>query len=71
MLGINPSARTTCSKPSGNASVILKTPSGISGEQKDVSGNILVSVAKYPEYRYGDRLNITGELLTPKEFDGF
>lgn len=29
MLGINPAARATCVKPSGNASVILKTPSGI------------------------------------------
>jgi ribonucleoside-triphosphate reductase len=28
-LGINPSARTTCTKPSGNASVILGTSSGI------------------------------------------
>lgn len=29
MIGINPSARTTVVKPSGNASVLLKTPSGI------------------------------------------
>ena len=32
MLGINPAARTTCVKPSGNASVLLKTASGIHGE---------------------------------------
>lgn len=32
MLGINPAARTTCTKPSGNASVILGTASGIHGE---------------------------------------
>lgn len=32
LIGINPAARTTCSKPSGNASVILKTGSGIHGE---------------------------------------
>lgn len=31
-LGINPAARTTCVKPSGNASTVLKTPSGIHGE---------------------------------------
>lgn len=32
LLGINPAARTTCVKPSGNASVLLKTPSGIHPE---------------------------------------
>lgn len=31
LLGINPAARTTCAKPSGNASVILGTDSGIHG----------------------------------------
>lgn len=32
MLGIRPAARTTCAKPSGNASVLLGTASGIHGE---------------------------------------
>lgn len=32
LIGINPAARTTCAKPSGNASVILGTASGIHGE---------------------------------------
>ena len=32
LLGINQAARTTCVKPSGNASVLLKTASGIHGE---------------------------------------
>ena len=32
MIGINPAARTTCVKPSGNASVLLGTASGIHGE---------------------------------------
>lgn len=32
MLGINQAARTTCVKPSGNASVLLNTASGIHGE---------------------------------------
>lgn len=32
IIGINPAARTTCAKPSGNASVILGTASGIHGE---------------------------------------
>jgi len=32
LLGINPAARTTCVKPSGNASVLLQTSSGIHAE---------------------------------------
>ncbi len=32
LIGINPAARTTCAKPSGNASVILGSASGIHGE---------------------------------------
>lgn len=35
LLGINPAARTTCTKPSGNASVLLETTSGIHGEHSD------------------------------------
>lgn len=32
LLGINPAARTTCCKPAGNTSVLLKSASGIHGE---------------------------------------
>lgn len=32
LIGINPAARTTCVKPSGNASVLLGTASGIHGD---------------------------------------
>lgn len=32
LIGIRPAARTTCAKPSGNASVLLQTASGIHGE---------------------------------------
>ena len=35
-LGINPAARTTCVKPSGNASVLLQTASGIHAEHSDM-----------------------------------
>lgn len=35
LIGINAAARTTCTKPSGNASVILGTPSGIHPEHSD------------------------------------
>lgn len=36
LIGINPAARTTCVKPSGNASVILGTGSGIHGEHAEM-----------------------------------
>lgn len=32
LIGVRPAARTTCAKPSGNASVLLQTASGIHGE---------------------------------------
>jgi len=35
MIGINPAARTTCVKPSGNASVVLGTASGIHPEHSE------------------------------------
>ena len=35
LLGINPAARTTCVKPSGNASVLLGTASGIHAEHSE------------------------------------
>lgn len=35
MININQAARTTCVKPSGNASVLLSTASGIHGEHSD------------------------------------
>lgn len=36
ILGINPAARTTCVKPSGNASVLLETASGIHAEHSPI-----------------------------------
>jgi ribonucleoside-diphosphate reductase alpha chain len=36
LIGINPAARTTCVKPAGNASVLLRTASGVHGEHSPV-----------------------------------
>lgn len=52
MLGIRQAARTTCVKPSGNASVLLKTASGIHGEHssqyiRNVQANMNDDIAKY------------------------
>jgi len=36
-----------------------------------VSGKVLITSGRYPEYKYGDKLKITGELKTPEVFGGF
>ena len=38
---------------------------------KLVHGNVLVTVGRYPEYNYGDQLQITGKLETPFESEEF
>jgi competence protein ComEC len=43
----------------------------VNGETKEVSGTALVRVPRYPAYRYGDVLNVTGKLETPEPFDNF
>jgi len=36
-----------------------------------IKGKILVTTNRYPEYRYGDELKITGKLEIPPVFEGF
>jgi len=44
----------------------------VSNKQLGISGKILVTTKKYPEYKYGDKLKITGKLETPAEdINGF
>jgi len=45
-------------------------PDGISAT-KEVEGEVLVSLNRYPRYEYGDQLKITGELLAPGVIDEF
>lgn len=40
-------------------------------ESLQVSGKVLVTANKYPEYNYGDGLQITCTLKTPEKFSGF
>lgn len=37
----------------------------------DYEGDILISLNKYPQYKYGDRVRLYGEILAPGSFDGF
>ena len=34
-------------------------------------GTVLITLSKYPQYHYGDRVKIYGELQEPGEFNGF
>ena len=36
-----------------------------------IEGKVLVTTSRYPEYQYGDKLKITGNLKTPLEFEDF
>ncbi len=36
-----------------------------------IDGKVLVTTNRYPEYQYGDKLKITGELSAPKDFEDF
>ena len=40
-------------------------------KSKGIDGKILVTVNRYPEYRYGDQLKIIGQLQTPHIFEDF
>ncbi len=37
----------------------------------DYRGSVLITLNKYPQYHYGDRIHVYGELLSPGVFDGF
>lgn len=39
--------------------------------EDEVEGRVLATTRRYPEYQYGDKLEITGELLTPPVFEDF
>ena len=43
----------------------------ISESRLQSGGSLLISLNKYPQYDYGDRVVVTGELKEPGEFDGF
>ena len=69
IIGINPAARTTCVKPSGNASVLLQTASGIHAEhghmyirnvQMNKESEITQAIARYNPYMVEDSVWSSG-----------
>lgn len=43
----------------------------INQQWREVSGRVLIAVALYPDYSYGDFLEISGQLKEPVKFDDF
>ncbi len=43
----------------------------VAGRWRDVAGDVLVQVGRYPSYGYGDVLEVQGNLETPPEFPDF
>jgi competence protein ComEC len=54
-----------------NLPITLPPSAGPSNSSLPVRNKILVTVWKYPEYQYGDKLKIKGELKEPEAFEGF
>lgn len=43
---------------------------GVSNTEK-IEGDVLITLDKYPQYHYGDRVRVSGLLEAPGEFEGF
>jgi len=66
MVAEEPDIRDTYCLLTFSASEII-----VDGERKEVSGNALIRVPRYPAYQYGDVLKVTGELRTPSQSGDF
>ena len=48
-----------------------RSASGGENNEREVSGNVLVSTARFPEYQFGEVLKVKGKLETPPKFEDF
>ena len=62
----DPDVRDTNTRLNLSAVAIKADP-----EWRDVGGTVLVFVPRYPAYKYGDVIKLTGELETPPQLDDF
>ena len=58
-------------EPDIRANNIKLTLKSVENGSRPIGGEILVTANRYPEYQYGDRLKITGELKKPEVFEDF
>lgn len=50
---------------------VRSTRSEVRGANVEVKGKVLVTANKYPEFDYGDEVELTCDLQAPEEFSGF
>lgn len=50
---------------------IRETTTKLTFKPEGIKGKVLVTVSRYPEYKYGDELKIIGKLQTPVVFEDF
>lgn len=50
---------------------VRETTTKLTFKPEGIKGKILITVSRYPEYKYGDELKITGKLQTPHVFEDF
>jgi competence protein ComEC len=65
-VAVAPDIRDKSTRLTLSASAVLSD-----GAWREVGGKVLVFVPRYPEYRYGDALELTGDLQTPPQLDDF
>ena len=58
-------------EPDVRANNIKLTIKPVENGSRPIEGKVLVTTNRYPEYQYGDKLKITGELKTPHIFEDF
>lgn len=73
MIVVEPDVRAQMIKLTVGVQEIAIGGSGQAGvpDFREVKGRVLVNLSRYPEYNYGDFLELTGFLETPPEFEDF
>jgi len=60
-----------CQEPDVRQTNTKLTIKLIEASPQSINGKILITTGRYPEYQYGDRLKITGNLQIPHVFEDF
>jgi competence protein ComEC len=57
--------------PSTSSGSKIENDPNIKQPRLQVNGDLLIALKKYPQYSYGDRVKVYGEIVEPGVFDGF